>query len=536
MWKLPEDAKSGWPGKAADQQDGGAAGVRGGARLPRYKQLIRLVEDLLEKGRLASGQRLPPERELAARLGLNRSTVIRALDELAERGVLIRKKGSGTYVNPEKWGLQSHELFNWQSPPALRLQKLGSGWSAFARQAAALREKARRGQRRLLDLSGDSLPEDLLPDLYLAYRSELGASPGTASGGLSLRELVRAEHGAEQDEEMALLGLGSFRGTVRNFLRETAGLDLPPEQILITSGTQQALFLVTQCLLQPGDAVGVEFPSYFYSLPVFQAAGLRLYALPMDEAGITLDGLDARHQTRKLKMIFLNPVFHNPTGSCMSPARRREVLQYCSLRHIPIFEDDAYSLLAFDPGLDTAPIKAADKHNQVIYCGSLSSYAGRNLRAGWMAAPEPVIRRLAEVRLHMDAGLSVLPQLMAARYLESGFVPHRLRLWENLAARAHGLVRLLRDKWGGRLEFQEPKGGMYLYARPLEAAAGRAGKGGRGGKAAGFGDTLLAELMHEGIIPAPGLDFGDSGAAVRFNFAHFNAQYSAFLAGWRGRA
>lgn len=126
MWKLPESGKSGWPGKTAAGAGGAgeAAGTEragDGERLPRYKQLIRLVEDLLEKGRLASGERLPPERELAIRLGLNRSTVIRALDELAERGVLIRKKGSGTYVNPEKWGLQSHELFNWQSPPALQL-------------------------------------------------------------------------------------------------------------------------------------------------------------------------------------------------------------------------------------------------------------------------------------------------------------------------------------------------------------------------------------------------------------------------------
>lgn len=521
MWKLPVETESGGARKAAPQADKSAVHA---ATVPRYKQLIRLVEDLLEKGQLTSGERLPAERDLAARLGLNRSTVIRALDELAERGVLLRKKGSGTYVNPEKWGLQSHELFNWQAPPALRLQKRGSGWSAYARQAAALREKARRGQGgaagggqpRLLDLSGDNLPEDLLPDLFFP---DLGAQ-GAALSGLSLRELARVEYGADQGEETALLGLGRFRGAVRAFLRRTAGLDLPLEQILITSGTQQALFLVTQCLLQPGDAVGVEFPSYFYSLPVFQAAGLRLYALPMDAEGITLEGLDAQYQTRKLRMIFLNPAFHNPTGTCMSPERRREVLQYCSLKHIPVFEDDAYSLLAFDPGLDTAPIKAEDRHHQVIYCGSLSSYAGRNLRAGWMAAPESVIRRLAEVRLQMDAGLSVLPQLMAARYLESGFAPHRLKLWEHLAARAHALVRLLRGRWGGRLEFQEPRGGMYLYARIMETAGG-SGKARKVGRAEGCGEALLMELLQEGIIAAPGLDFGDSGPAVRFNFAHF---------------
>lgn len=460
--------------------------------LPRYKQLIHLVEDALERGLLAAGERLPPERKLAQLLALNRTTVIRALDELADRGILIRKRGSGTYVNPEKWGLQSHAVFNWQPPSVLRAQKSRDSYSM---DCAALREASRTQGVSVLDLSRDDLPLDLLPELALT--------------ALPWKELIRAEQG----EETAKLGLTVFRNAVRKFLHDTVGLNVPLEQILITSGTQQALFLVTQGLCRPGDAVGVESPSYFYSLPVFQAAGLRLYALPMDAEGITLEGLDMQFQLRKLKMIFLNPVFHNPTGTTMSVRRKQEILHYCSMKHIPVFEDDAYSLLAFDAAADVSPLKTYDRHNQVIYAGSLSSYAGRNLRAGWLVAPEPVVNLLAEIRSQMDAGLSVLPQFLARQYLEKNFARHRLRLQKTLARRARDLSGWLKALCGTKPGFESPKGGLYLYARFPDGSEQES-------------RNLCRELLKRNIILAQGTDFGDSGGAFRMNFGQFDRMHN----------
>lgn len=462
----------------------------GSAGSPLYKQVILLIENAIENGLLTADERLPSERALSELLSVNRSTVIHALDELADRGVLLRMVGSGTYVNPEKWGLQSYPILNWQQPPALLRTKRHNAYYA---QAEALRQGARRGDAQVMDLSKDNLPDDLLPAFSIPE--------------LSWKDVVNVEQG----DEAAHFGLAAFRRTVQSFLRETLGLDVGYEQILITSGTRQAVFLITQCLLRPGDAIGVEAPSYFYSLPVFQAAGLRLYALPMDDEGITLDGLDALFQRKPLKMIFLNPVFHNPTGSLMSDRRKQDIAHYCSRKRIPIVEDDAYSLLGFDHSLDISPLKKHDRHNQTIYTGSLSSYAGKNLRAGWMVAPEAVTRRLAEVRQQMDAGLSVLPQLLAQQYMTEDLAVHRLQLQKTLAKRAELFMRWLKDAYGNRLDFHAPKGGLYLRAR-LE----------NGGEQEY--EALLHSLLQEKIIVAQGADFGDAPGTFRVNYGQFNKE------------
>ena len=455
--------------------------------MPLYKQVMLLIENVIENGLLVPDERLPSERTLAELLGVNRSTVIRAFDDLADRGVLLRMLGSGTYVNPEKWGLQSYPILNWQPPPALiGAQK----HRAYDTQAKALREEARQKGTPVLDLSQDNLPDDLLPALSMPE--------------VSWKELVLAEQG----DEASHFGLSAFRRTVQSLLRDTLGLDVAYDQVLVTSGTQQAIFLITQCLLRPGDAIGVEAPSYFYSLPVFQAAGLRLYALPMDEEGITLDGLDALHQRKALNMIFLNPVFHNPTGSLMSGKRKRDIAYYCSHKRIPIVEDDAYSLLGFSPGLDIAPLKKYDQHNQMIYTGSLSSYAGRNLRTGWLVAPEPVIKRLAEVRRQMDAGLSVLPQLLAQHYMLETQKPHREQMQKTLARRAELVMAWLKGQYGDTLNFLEPKGGLYLYLRLKDTSEQACGH-------------FLHSLLQERIIVAQGADFGDAPGAFRVNYGQF---------------
>ena len=454
---------------------------------PLYKQIILLVEQGIEQGLLAPDQRLPAERTLARLLGVNRSTVIRALDELADRGVLLRMVGSGTYVNPEKWGLQSYPVLNWQAPPAVRASKQHNAWYA---QAEALRHKARQHNTPLLDLSKDNLPDDLLPELSMPE--------------LSWKDIVLAEQGPEA----AHLGLPSLIHTVRYFLRDMLNLEVKPEQILITSGTQQAIFLISQCLLRPGDAIGVEAPSYFYSLPVFQAAGLRLYALPMDAEGITLDGLDALHRRKPLGMVFLNPVFHNPTGSLMSNTRKQDIVGYCSRKRIPIVEDDAYSLLGFSPHADISPLKQQDTHNQILYTGSLSSYAGNRLRTGWMVAPEPVVQRLAEVRRQMDAGLSVLPQLLAQHYMQQGLKEHRRRLQQSLAHRATHFASWMLENYGERVSFTMPRGGLYLYLRLKDNSPQACA-------------DFLQSLVQQGILVAQGADFGDTPGTFRVNFGQF---------------
>lgn len=455
--------------------------------MPLYRQIIRHVEAAVASNALSPGERLPSERDLARLFGVNRSTVIRALDDLDDRGILIRRQGSGTYVNREKWGVQSYAWLNWQEPPALLPQPKEG---AFHKEAALLRRKAARGTATVRDLSRDDIAPDLLREVPIPSQP--------------WDEMVRAE----QQDTAAHLGLDSFRDSVARFLETAQGLYAPRDEILITSGSRQAIFLITQCLLKAGDAVGVEAPSYFYSLPVFQAAGLRLYALPMDGEGVTVEGLERLCARRSPRMVFLNPVFHNPTGTVMSDARKRAVLNFCAAARIPIVEDDAYSLLSFGQQTATTPLKALDARNQVIHIGSLSSYAGRNIRAGWLIAPPGIIGKLATARHMMDAGLSVLPQLLAREYLDRAAREHLPLLREGLHHRAAHLAAFLRDAFGDTLNFRPPPGGLYLYAvmreeNPVRYAA------------------VQRRFLEYGVIPALGEDFGDSRQSFRLNHSLF---------------
>ena len=458
------------------------------SRLPVYKQLMKLVEKNMESGRLAPGERLPSERRLATLLGINRSTVIRALDELVERGILMKKRGSGTYVNSEKWGVQSYALLNWQGPS---LVLPGKHEGVLSREAVIVREEKEKTGETFHDLSGDSVPLDLLPDLNIPQQS--------------WEEVVAAE----KSDEASRLGLLSFRHTVQRFLREVRGLSVPLEEILITSGSRQSLFLITQCLLRPGDAVGIEAPSYFYSLPIFQAAGLRLLALPMDGGGISMDGLESAVRRRPLKMIFLNPIFHNPTGSIMKDARKKAILDFCAKKHIPVVEDDAYSLLPFDTVQNLSALKAHDRQNQVIHIGSLSSYAGKNLRTGWLVAPPAVTTKLADVRLMMDAGLSVLPQILAKEYLDQTAIEHLPVIRQELARRAANLKACLESLFPGELDLLPARGGLFTYALMHK-------------KDDESYSSLQSNFLRNGILPALSESFGDSRKAFRLNHGVFN--------------
>jgi DNA-binding transcriptional MocR family regulator len=455
--------------------------------LPLYKQIIRLLEDAAASGRLAPGSRLPAERRLAGLLGVDRSTVIHALEELTDRNVLIRKRGSGTYVNSEKWGVLHYAQLHWQTPTPLLPRRRRN---AFYTEAAAFEEKAAETGEPFFDLSRDELSRDLLP--------------GRAVPGVSWKSAIDAE----QNDEASFLGLAAFRRSVRWFLHTTVGLDVPYDRLLITAGSRQAVFLITQCLLRSGDAVGVEAPSYFYSLPVFQAAGLRLFALPMDNEGITPEGLENLATRRPLKMIFLNPVFHNPTGTVMSDRRKQAVLAFCAAKHILVVEDDAYSLLYFDRTTERAPVKTWDSHDQVIYIGSLSSYTDRTMRAGWLVAPPAVIGKLAAARRVMDADLSVLPQILAGEYLDYTAARHLPALRGVLADRASRLCAFLRDAFGDRLTFTPPSGGLYLYARARDTKEKTQ-------------NGLLRDFLRLGIVPASGEAFGEQDTSFRFNCSIF---------------
>ncbi|MBT2732380.1 PLP-dependent aminotransferase family protein [Carnobacterium sp. ISL-102] len=457
--------------------------------MPLYQKIMLLTEEKIKSGELKPGIRLPAERKLAEYLKVNRSTVIRAMEELTAQGVLTRKKGSGTYVNPDKWGLQTKPLINWGTSLTTDSFKKQSD---YQQAVARFREQK---QDKVIDLSNGNLPADLLPELQ--------------SPSLSWKELI------QQEKKQSPLNseMHSLRESVQLYLKKTYQMEVPIEEIMITSGTQNALFLISQGLLKPGDAVGIEAPSHFYSLRLFQAAGLRIIPISMDTEGMTIKGLQEASINYPLKMIFLNPIFQNPTGFVMSFKRKADILDYCLMKRIPIVEDDAYGALSFDQSVDNSPLKKMDQQQQVIYLGTLSKLAGNHLRIGWMVGPKTVLKELADIRIQIDSELSFLSQFMADHYLRIEMDEHQKKIKNKLAERARIMEKWLRIEFGEDIEFLPAKGGFHLYCLFPKKTKAEV-------------DNILQELLEKNIIVLEVQKFGDKKNGFRLSFAHFREMFN----------
>ena len=447
-----------------------------------FKKVTQLIESYIEQGVLIAGERLPSERNLAKELQVNRSTIVHALDILTERGILVRKVGSGTFVNEQKWGLQVYSTINWRLPANFYQHRN----NVYQQKVVQVRQQ----MAHICDLANGDLPTNMIPKLILPH--------------ITSHEMVAYE----KQSDRLQLGLPSLKQQIANYMSTQFAMTIDTDQILITSGTQQSLFLITQGLLKPGDAIGIESPSYFYSLPLFQAAGVRLYGIECDDEGITLESLQKVALERQIRWLFINPIFQNPTGCVMSNPRKKQILAFCRQQCIGIVEDDAYSGLAFDAKVNIAPIKKFDTSNQVVYLGSLSKYIGRNIRIGWMIAPKEIIEKLANIRHYIDSGLSILPQLLAEEYLTHHYQTHQKWLRQQLKHKANQLMDWFNDYFKGEITYQIPTGGFHLYAHlPVNSAAQEL--------------VILNQLLSKHIIVSQGIEFGDNFGSIRLSYGHF---------------
>ncbi|MGN7469848.1 MocR-like pyridoxine biosynthesis transcription factor PdxR [Brevibacillus sp. SAFN-007a] len=445
-------------------------------RKPLYKQIAEQIEQRITSGEFGPGSSLPSERSLAKELGVNRSTIVAAYDELQAAGIVERRQGSGTLVSQDIWGLARTRVPNWR-----HLTETGS----FRPNLPLIRKIRRETQdSELIDLASGELSPDLVP--RHALRQLIGPDDFPAHLGY--------EHPQ---------GNGSLRETLGVHMQEWRGIEAPAPSIMITSGAQQALHLVVQCLLKPGDAVAIETPSYCHSLPLFHSAGVRTFSLPVERHGIDPDQLAELHRKHRLKMVFLNPNFQNPTGALLSLARRKQLLAFSAENGIPIIEDDPYSLTAFSK--EPIPtLKSLDKHGTVLYISSLTKIVASGLRIGWIVGPPTVIERLADAKQQFDFGHSIFPQWLAERFLASAeFARHVDRLRTQLAIRHDQLFFSLRETFGEQVDMTEAQGGIHLWCRFL-------GKGND--------EQLLTEAVKRGVVFVPGHLFGAAPGHVRFTF------------------
>jgi DNA-binding transcriptional MocR family regulator len=420
---------------------------RGPGTSSLYQQIREAISGSIVAGEM-SGRRLPPTREMAAALGVNRATVARAYQELEADGLVESGGARGTVV-----------VSSSSSEPTL-LRADGTGAPTWVSALPAFGESGLSADPTLIrDISSHSRRPDFISFAVAAPGPEL----------IPAERIERAVREGIQRWGPSTLGYGPVEGleVLRETLERTLALPLlaPGDGMMIVSGATQGLALAAQALIEPGDEVAVEAPTYFGMLQTFALAGARLIGVPIDRHGIRVDHLEAVLSQRRVRLIVVQPRFQNPTGAVMSPERRAHLLLLARRHAIPVLEDDLYGDLDLD-GAAPPPLKRDDQSGSVIYLSSFSKSISPGLRIGWVVGQAPVINRLVVAKQFSDLSSNALGQLVVAEMLASGdYASHLQFVLGEYRARRAALVDAI-GALHGRLEPTfVPGGGANLWCR-----------------------------------------------------------------------
>jgi 2-aminoadipate transaminase len=262
-------------------------------------------------------------------------------------------------------------------------------------------------------------------------------------------------------------GYRPLREFLTHKLKRDAGIDCTADEILIVSGSLQALDLVNHTLLARGDTVLIEQETYQGSLNRLTRLGVNAVGIPLDQDGIRIDALAAAladHKRRGItpKYIYTIPTVQNPTGTILPESRRAEMLKLSRDYGVPIFEDDCYADLTWS-GKRPPAIYAMSRHGGVIHIGSFSKSIAPALRVGFIVAPWELMSRM--LALKTDAGSGALEQMVLAEYCAPHFATHVPERTRGLRKKLDTLMEALNEQFGTVAEFEEPKGGIFLWVK-----------------------------------------------------------------------
>ncbi len=414
--------------------------------VPLYQQICQKLREAILSGELAEGTRLPTERALAGELGVNRTTVMNAYNELASEGLIEGHVGRGTLVRRSQFSYQSehvdHELPSWLlGLPAGEREILGP-------DARMLSELAAMGARtEIISLAAGTPDTNLLPAALL--------NTIFADGLLKARQSALGYCPVE--------GLFTLRQGLAARMRKR-GVAVDAQHILILSGSTQGVGLVGRFLLNPGDEVVVEVPTYLGAIQTFRALGARVIGVPMDNDGLRVDLLEtilARHRPR---LIYTLPTYHNPTGIVLSLERRRRLLLLARRYQVPILEDDPYGEMSYAG--KQQPLKALDTTGQVLYLSTCSKILAPGLRVAWLAAAEPMIERLSLHKQVFDLNTNALGQWAVSELLQRNLLDGHLEmLRQRYRQKRDIMLAAISTHWPEGVRVNTPQGGFHLWCR-----------------------------------------------------------------------
>ena len=263
------------------------------------------------------------------------------------------------------------------------------------------------------------------------------------------------------------LGYRPLREFLVQKLKRTAGVVCTADEVLITSGSLQALDLVNGILLSRGDSIITEAATYQGALNRWTRLGVTAVGIPLDSDGMRMDALasaldDLKRRAVRLKYIYTIPTVQNPTGTILSEPRRHDMLRLAAEHGVPIFEDDCYADLIWD-GRRPPALYSMSKNGGVIHIGSFSKSIAPALRVGYIVAPWELLSRMQALKT--DAGSGALEQMVLGEFCPAHFDAHVPELTRGLRKKLETLMDALNEQFGTAAEFDDPKGGIFLWVK-----------------------------------------------------------------------
>lgn len=413
--------------------------------LPLHRQLYEGWRAGILAGRFAAGYRVPSTRELAASLGVSRSTVSQAYEQLVAEGYLEAVRGSGTFVAEEL----PDELLRVGTCPAPAAA--GAVDIPMSRLCRRLTDDFEYPSRRGRGISFAQLTPDL------------EAFPVRVWHRLLNRHLRRADP-ALFDYAPRSDGHGPLREAIAAYLSRARAVRCTADQVVVSSGSQEALDFAARLLLEPGDPVAFENPGYLGTRRVLEAYGARIEPVPVDGEGLVVEALATGP-----RLVYVTPSHQFPTGVALSLPRRLALLEWARRNRAVIIEDDYDSEYRYR-GAPLPALQGLANDVPVIYCGSFSKVMFPGLRVGYAVLPPALVPAFRRLKWLTDRHGPVLEQAALTDFIEEGHLERHVRRTRRLyGQRRQALVQALTRHFGGAVEITGDAAGMHLMARFADA-------------------------------------------------------------------
>jgi len=375
---------------------------------PLYRQIIREIRTLIDTGTLIPGYRLPPSRVLATKIGVNRSTIYRAFEELWALGYVEGRPGSYLTVRErtpiaEKTNVRETGLINWGSRTFPYVEAVTQEFPQYRPEGGKVTA------RECIDFSRLQIDPRLLP---------------AESFRKSMNQTLH-RHGERVMDYFPYSGHQPLREYIARRMR-IHGVSASGDDVLITNGSQHALDLITRVFAGPGKSVVVEAPTYANMLPLLRCNGVNTIEIPMKMDGVDLSALDSVLQKHDIAFFYTMPNFQNPTGITTDQSHREKLLEVCTHRRVPIVEDGFEEEMKYF-GKVPLPVKSMDSNHIVIYVGTFSKVLMAGVRIGWILAETGCIERLLAVKRFADIASNSLSQAAVYDFCIKGLYDLHIR-------------------------------------------------------------------------------------------------------------